>query len=419
MVASPLKSTREGSLPDPAGNEAHVSAEPQPKAAAILDTLNEIARELEDGGKKQPAESPGEMSIRLEKPGSRAPGPVMPRVGMERLTEPVARPRSPGRRVVFGVFVALAYVAILAVAGLFISRAVNPIASGSPGASLGAQASAAISMMAAKIDAIVHRRGGGTAPEAVGSATVSAPIEAPPPADTTSFAPAESTPPAVAESPRQDAAGSETPASAAPAASAAIAPPRAEMPVPAVPPPAMESAAPTPPVVPSTPAAPAVPSAPAAPPPRVSVESAAPAPVQPSAAPPQPAAALPRPAVEPAPAIAAPAPPPASSAPATSAAPAKTATADPTAGQEFRALGDERLRQGDVASARLFYERAADAGNARAALMLGGTYDSSFLERLGVQGMRGDPAQAASWYRRARELGEPEADARLQALPQH
>lgn len=72
--------------------------------------------------------------------------------------------------------------------------------------------------------------------------------------------------------------------------------------------------------------------------------------------------------------------------------------------------------QGDVASARLFYERAADAGDARAALLLGGTYDPAFLEQLGAQGMRGDAAQAAAWYRRARELGDAEAAERLKAM---
>ena len=402
MVASPLRSTPESSS-EPAENEAHVSAELQPNAAAILDTLNEIARELEDGAKKQPTESPGEMSIRLEKPGSRATGAVMPRVGMERLTEPVIRPRSAGRRVVFGVLVALAYVAILAVAGLFISRAVNPIASGTPGASLGAQASAAIAVVVAKIEAVVHKRGGNAAPEAVGSATVSAPIETPPRVEAPPVTTEVQTPPAAIESPRRDAVETEISSPATSAAPFAVAPPRSETAVPAVQP----LAPPTPPTV-ETAAPTAQPLA--APPPPARIETAAPA-TQPREASPPPVAESPRAAAETAPPPAAVAPP----------APAKTASApaDPKVGQELQALGDQRLRQGDIASARLFYERAADAGNARAALMLGGTYDSSFLERLGVQGMRGDPAQAASWYRRARDLGEPEADARLQALPQH
>jgi hypothetical protein len=67
--------------------------------------------------------------------------------------------------------------------------------------------------------------------------------------------------------------------------------------------------------------------------------------------------------------------------------------------------GDGLLSAGDIASARLFYERAADAGNASAALRLGATFDPGFLSRVGIRGTPGDPEQAASWYRRARELG--------------
>ncbi len=43
--------------------------------------------------------------------------------------------------------------------------------------------------------------------------------------------------------------------------------------------------------------------------------------------------------------------------------------------------GDSLFRIGDVASARLFYERAADAGNGEAALRLGETFDPNFLKR--------------------------------------
>jgi hypothetical protein len=33
------------------------------------------------------------------------------------------------------------------------------------------------------------------------------------------------------------------------------------------------------------------------------------------------------------------------------------------------------------------------------------TFDAAFLDRAGVHGLRSDPEQAASWYRRARDLG--------------
>ena len=72
--------------------------------------------------------------------------------------------------------------------------------------------------------------------------------------------------------------------------------------------------------------------------------------------------------------------------------------------------GDALLGIGDIASARLFYERAADAGNAQAAIRLGGTFDPSFLAQARLNGVRGDPAVALKWYKRARDLGASEAD---------
>lgn len=78
--------------------------------------------------------------------------------------------------------------------------------------------------------------------------------------------------------------------------------------------------------------------------------------------------------------------------------------------------GDGFLSAGDITSARLFYERAADAGNGAAALRLGATFDPGFLNRAGVRGIPNDPEQAASWYRRARELGDAAAAERLKDL---
>jgi hypothetical protein len=81
--------------------------------------------------------------------------------------------------------------------------------------------------------------------------------------------------------------------------------------------------------------------------------------------------------------------------------------------------GDGFLSSGDIVSARLFYERAADAGDGSAALRLGATFDPGFLGRAGIRGAPGDPAQAASWYRRARDLGEAAAADRLKNLDRH
>jgi len=78
--------------------------------------------------------------------------------------------------------------------------------------------------------------------------------------------------------------------------------------------------------------------------------------------------------------------------------------------------GNALLRSGDVASARLFYERAADAGEAQGAVSLAETFDPVFLNRAYLRGVRGDFDAALSWYRRARELGATEVGDRLKAL---
>jgi TPR repeat protein len=75
------------------------------------------------------------------------------------------------------------------------------------------------------------------------------------------------------------------------------------------------------------------------------------------------------------------------------------------------ARGDSFWAIKDISSARLLYERAADAGDGRAALKLGRTFDPAVLYFAHLAG-RGDQAIADFWYRRARELGEPEADVR-------
>jgi TPR repeat protein len=78
--------------------------------------------------------------------------------------------------------------------------------------------------------------------------------------------------------------------------------------------------------------------------------------------------------------------------------------------------GDRLFGMGDVISARLFYERAAEAGDGQAALRLGETYDPTFLERAKLRAIKGDLKAAAFWYRRAKELGIVEADILLKGL---
>jgi TPR repeat protein len=78
--------------------------------------------------------------------------------------------------------------------------------------------------------------------------------------------------------------------------------------------------------------------------------------------------------------------------------------------------GDRLLGRGEVAAARALYEKAAAMGSAQAALALGATYDPRRLWSLGVFGMVGNKERAQHWYRRAAELGNPEAKARIGAL---
>jgi TPR repeat protein len=78
--------------------------------------------------------------------------------------------------------------------------------------------------------------------------------------------------------------------------------------------------------------------------------------------------------------------------------------------------GDEQLTEGNVAAARLFYERAADAGLAQGAMALAGTFDAAELARLGVRGIQPDTKEARRWYERARQLGASDAEARLRRI---
>ena len=80
------------------------------------------------------------------------------------------------------------------------------------------------------------------------------------------------------------------------------------------------------------------------------------------------------------------------------------------------ARGDKSFSSGDVASARLYYGRAVDAGDGQAALRLGETFDPGFLERAHLRSARGDLAAALSWYRRARDMGVAEAEVLLNSL---
>jgi hypothetical protein len=78
--------------------------------------------------------------------------------------------------------------------------------------------------------------------------------------------------------------------------------------------------------------------------------------------------------------------------------------------------GNEQLEEGNVSAARLFYERAADAGLAEGAMALAATFDAAELGRLKVRGIKPDSKLARQWYERARQLGAGDADERLRRL---
>ena len=79
---------------------------------------------------------------------------------------------------------------------------------------------------------------------------------------------------------------------------------------------------------------------------------------------------------------------------------------------------EDLIAQGDIAGARLMLTRAAEAGDAKAALALGSTYDAGVLRRLGVLGVKADAAKAREWYSKAAEFGSPEATRRLEQFAQ-
>jgi len=90
-------------------------------------------------------------------------------------------------------------------------------------------------------------------------------------------------------------------------------------------------------------------------------------------------------------------------------------SADPEAAQ-ICARGLIALARGDIAAARLWLARAADAGDPRALVALGDSYNPAMLTRLGVLGAPGDAAVARSYYNRGVAAGLNGAKERLASL---
>jgi len=74
------------------------------------------------------------------------------------------------------------------------------------------------------------------------------------------------------------------------------------------------------------------------------------------------------------------------------------------------------MKQGEQLIAAGELRRAADAGDANAAMALGATYDPNVLARLGVVGVSAEVEKARSWYQKAETLGSPDARRRLDLL---
>src|SRR5436190_4640281 len=77
---------------------------------------------------------------------------------------------------------------------------------------------------------------------------------------------------------------------------------------------------------------------------------------------------------------------------------------------------EKHMSTGDVVTARIIFQRVAEAGDAAAALELAATYDPTVLAKLGVMGMGADVEKARSWYRTAESFGSAEAKQRLRSL---
>lgn len=86
--------------------------------------------------------------------------------------------------------------------------------------------------------------------------------------------------------------------------------------------------------------------------------------------------------------------------------------------ERWVARGRQMFDTGDVAQARLMFEKAAEVGHPRAAFLLGTTFDPNVLPWRPAMGLEAQPAKAKQWYLFAKQLGVgAEVDQRLAELP--
>ncbi len=95
-------------------------------------------------------------------------------------------------------------------------------------------------------------------------------------------------------------------------------------------------------------------------------------------------------------------------------------TANPAASsspaQRLLQRGHSFLLDGNISIARQFYQRSAKLGLATAAIAMASTYDPNELPKLGLVDLPGSKDEARKWYEKAKEMGSPVADDRLQRL---
>jgi hypothetical protein len=82
----------------------------------------------------------------------------------------------------------------------------------------------------------------------------------------------------------------------------------------------------------------------------------------------------------------------------------------------FVSRAESMLVQGDISAARLGLRRAAEVGNARAALLLGETYEGCLRHPVLRCSADADRATARAWYEMAAKYGSAEARQRLDRL---
>lgn len=98
------------------------------------------------------------------------------------------------------------------------------------------------------------------------------------------------------------------------------------------------------------------------------------------------------------------------------AARAAEAPVPPAQSELLHSRAQRMIDEGDIAAARLLLMHLAERGEGNAAYELGRTFDPEMLAALGASGIADDPVSARSWYERAAERGNAKAAARLKVL---